>query len=72
MIQPSEKKGLVTLAEYQKLTPRVQGWVAYMEAEWPGSELKGNDSNPYPPGRNHDEWDEGQFRATLAAQDSEE
>lgn len=63
---------LITKTEYDKLTPIQQGYVVYMQSEWPGSELK-EFSNPYPDGsKEYDEWRDGEFRGVLAAQDSEE
>jgi hypothetical protein len=68
---PSEKK-LHTLAEWNEMTPRSQGYVLYMESEWPGSELKGI-KNPYAKGSMEDiMFRDGETRGVLAAQDSEE
>lgn len=62
---------LLTREEFDKLSPRAQGWVSYMEAEWPGSGL------PrvciYPEGsKDAADWADGAFAAVLNAQDSEE
>ena len=54
------------------LNPKSQGYVLYMQEEWPGSELKGL-SNPYR--KDSKEWkafEEGERIACLDAQDSEE
>ena len=40
---------LITKAEYDKLTPRQQGYIQYMQGEWPGSKLK-YCHNSYPEG----------------------
>jgi hypothetical protein len=65
-------QNLLTKAEYDKLTPFQQGYVIYMQAEWPGSELKGLDCH-YPAGSKEDiQWHDGQLRATLSVMDSEE
>jgi hypothetical protein len=64
---------LTTFAEYKKLTPREQGYVSYMQAEWPGSELKTHQRNPYR--RHTDDWAEfeaGQLVGMMEAQDSED
>lgn len=64
---------LITLKEYETLTPSEKGYVVYAQAELPGSELKDHQTNPYRFGS--DKWKqfaEGQFQACLDAQDSEE
>ena len=64
---------LVALEEYEKLTPRQQGYVVYLQAELPGSGLRGHQGNPYPPGsRGATEWDRGARVACLQVQDAEE
>jgi hypothetical protein len=66
-------KKLKTLAEYRALKPFEQGYVAYMEAEWPGSELKGHDTNPHLHGTSEwKDWQAGQALGVQHAQDSEE
>jgi hypothetical protein len=63
---------LLTLAEYQRLTPRQQGYVQYAQGAWPGSELC-DLSNPYSLGtKEYEEWVIGQQVACEQAQDSEE
>jgi hypothetical protein len=63
---------LMTLAAWRRLSPMGQGYVLYMEEEHPGSELKGQEC-PYAPGSSeYLAFQEGQRRAVLAAQDSEE
>ena len=63
---------LISLAEWQGLTPYEQGFVLYMQASWPGSELEGL-QNPHAPGsRAHAEFKRGEQRSVLVAQDSEE
>lgn len=63
---------LVTLAKWKKLSPLRQGWVLYMEADWPTSELAGQ-RNPYAEGT--PKWAEfcrGEMLAVRSAQDGEE
>ncbi len=63
---------LTTKAQYDELGPLQQGYAQYMEGDWPGSELK-DLQNPYPAGSSRwAEWNTGQLRAAIAAQDSEE
>ncbi len=64
---------LITLDAYKRLTPQQQGYVIYMQAEHPGSELKMYQENPYPTGSSeHMQWYDGQRMAVQVAQDSEE
>jgi len=61
----------VTKAEYDKLTPRQQGYVVYMQAAHPHSELK-HVENHYPLySKQWKEYEEGAVKACLEAQDSE-
>lgn len=63
---------LVTLKEWQGMKPRAQGFVFYMQADWPGSELKGA-ANPYAEGTGeYAEFCTGEQMGVLEAQDSEE
>ena len=67
------ERQLTTFEEYCRMSPKQQGYVAYMEAAWPGSELKGHDDNPYSAGSKESaEWKHGQALAVQEAQDSEE
>ncbi|OQB77827.1 MAG: hypothetical protein BWX88_05246 [Planctomycetes bacterium ADurb.Bin126] len=60
----------VTRDQYNEMTPRVQGYVSYMQAEWNNAVPK---ANPYRKGSpQHDAWNEGQYAGMLEAQDSEE
>jgi hypothetical protein len=63
---------LVSLTEWKTLPPFQQGYVLYMQAAWPGSELR-RAKNPYTEGsprwRN---FKAGEQRAMLNAQDGEE
>ena len=62
----------ITLSEWRELSPKTQGYVWYMQAELPGSELKG-EKNPYPEGSDaHAAFAEGVRHGVLEAQDSEE
>jgi hypothetical protein len=63
---------LILRAEWQKLAPFRQGYVFYMQAEWPTSELRG-EQNPH--ARNTSAWEEfcrGEYCAMLDVQDGEE
>ena len=63
---------LVTLAAWKRLTPALQGYVRYMQSDRPGSELHGQ-LCPYESGtKEHHAFHEGERRAVLEAQDSEE
>lgn len=66
-----EEPQLPTRADYDKESPRGKGYMTYMFAEWPGSEIpKGC---PYKVGtKEYEQWCEGQNAAVLHAQDSEE
>ena len=64
---------LITLDAWKELPPKTQGYAWYMQAEWPGSELKDVKKNPYPEGSAaHAAFEEGVRRGVLEAQDSEE
>jgi hypothetical protein len=64
---------LVTLEAFKSLSPLAQGYVSYMEAELPESELKDHQHNPYTYGSvEHDEFHAGQMQAMLNVQDGEE
>jgi hypothetical protein len=63
---------LLTKKEYDKLTPRQQGYIHYVQEAQTGSELRGL-SNPYPEGtKKYQDWDEGQMAAVLDVQDEED
>ncbi len=65
-------KELISKATYDNLSPISQGYVQYWQGAWPGSELR-DEKNPYPEGsKQHIEWEQGQLRGALDAQDSEE
>lgn len=62
---------MVSMKQYKKLTPMQQGWVAYMESERPGSELKGI-TNLYPKDSfDYQQWQLGAERAVYEAQEGE-
>lgn len=64
---------LLTYAEYLTLSPASQGYAVYMQAEWPGSELKAHENNPYALGSDeHAQWNEGAQVACMNVQDGEE
>jgi len=63
---------LLSRDAWRKLSPFRQGYVLYMQAEWPTSELRG-EQNPY--ARDTLAWEEfgrGEWSAMLDAQDGEE
>lgn len=63
---------LITKAQWEKFSPRSQGYLIYWQGNLPGSELK-NLTCPYRNGsKEQQEFDAGQFTAMLDAQDSEE
>jgi len=64
---------LTTLEKFKTLSPWRQGYVIYMEAEQPGSELKTHQSCPYDAWtKERAAWEDGQAQAVQHAQDSEE
>jgi hypothetical protein len=64
---------LVTKAQYDLLAPCDQGFICYLQAELPGSELKDFQTNPYEKGSlNAAAWERGQRQGVLLAQDSED
>ena len=67
-----ETTDLVTRAEFEKLPPRTQGYVHYMQAAWPKSELRGVKC-PYEPGTTeYLHWQGGEYAAMLEAQDGDD
>jgi len=63
---------LITLAEWKKLAPFGQGYAMYMQGHWPTSALT-NVTNPYAKGsRKYKAFEDGEQRAAMSAQDSEE
>jgi len=63
---------LLSRDEWRKLSPFCQGYVFYMQAEWPTSELRG-EQNPH--ARDTSAWEEfgrGEQSAMLDVQDGEE
>lgn len=66
----AEKPQLVTLKEFKELSPRAKGYVVYMQAELPGSELHCEQGNPYLEGsREWEQFERGQQDAMLEVQD---
>lgn len=60
-----------TLADYEAASPRAKGYMSYMYAEWPGSEIPKR--CPFKVGtKEYKQYCDGQNAAMLAAQDSEE
>ncbi len=67
------KVRLITLAEFEHMTPFIQGYVIYMQADLDGSELKNHQDNPYTPEtKQHLAFQEGSMKAMLDVQDGEE
>ncbi len=65
-------KPLETLARWKMRSPRQQGYLLYMQAHWPGSELR-DQRNPYVRHTpEHTAFVAGETAAVLEAQDSEE
>lgn len=63
---------LITKSEWDEMYPMAQGYCIYMQAELPGSELKGL-SNPYPTDSIFAlAFAEGERIAVLEVQDGEE
>jgi hypothetical protein len=63
---------LVTREQWDKMSPRSQGYVLYTQGGVNGSELW-NASCPYPKGsKEYKDFSEGERIAVLDAQDSEE
>ena len=63
---------LILRDEWRKLSPYRQGYVLYMQAEWPTSELRG-EQNPHSRGTSAwEEFGRGEWNAMLDAQDGEE
>lgn len=64
---------LYTLKEFRKLTPWQQGYVVYYQAEYPGSELKLHQHNPYTESTPAwEQFKQGGMAAMLEVQDGEE
>lgn len=63
---------MMTKAEWDRMSPKSKGYVMYLQAELPGSELKGV-SNPYfEHTKQHKDFNEGEQMAMLEVQDGEE
>ena len=63
---------LVSIAAWRKLSPFRQGYTLYAQGYWPTSELA-HEKNPYAEGTpKWTEFCQGEQRATLNTQDSEE
>ena len=62
---------LITKAEWDRMSPKSKGYVAYLQAELPGSELKGL-TNPYFNYTNqHADFCEGEDLAVQEVQEGE-
>lgn len=63
----------LTIEQFSKLTPLQRGYAVYMFGERTDQPHVPEERNPYPTGSSDAaQWDEGQRRAVLEAQDSEE
>lgn len=63
---------LVTKGQWDNLSPKSQGYIMYMQAELPGSELKGV-TNPYfTHTKQHRDFYEGEQQAVIDVMDGEE
>lgn len=64
---------MITEEQFRALAPRQRGYAAYMLGARADEPHVPDESNPYPAGSaDAAAWDEGQRRAVLDAQDSEE
>lgn len=64
-----DRPKLISRREFDRLPPRAQGYAVYMQAEWPGSELRDMEC-PYRQGTDErTEWEIGENIAMLEAQD---
>lgn len=67
----STEPKLLTLEQYQALTPGQQGYAHYMQAEWPESPIPKD--CPYAKGTPESEaFGQGSFAAMLACQEMDE
>jgi hypothetical protein len=72
MTKQDHTQDLITLSAWRELPPKTQGYALYMQAELPGSELKGQ-KNPYSPGTEaFHAFNNGAQVAILEAQDGDE
>jgi len=62
----------VTRAEWDKMSPKSQGYVAYLQAELPGSELKGLVNPYFVHSKQYKDFCEGERMAVMEVQDGEE
>lgn len=63
---------LFTKADWDRMSPKSQGYVLYLQAALPDSELKGV-TNPYfSHTKQHKDFCEGELQAVLEVQDGEE
>lgn len=63
---------LITKEQWDKMSPRSRGYIAYWQGNLPGSELK-DVTCPYPVGtQGQKDYAAGEFTAMLDAQDGEE
>ena len=63
---------MLSKSEFESLTPRTRGYVVYMAGSRDDQLNVPDESNPYPSGScDALEWDEGQHKAVLEAQDEE-
>ncbi len=63
---------LLTMEEYETLTPYDKGLCQYMQSSWDESQLSETD-NPYTPGtKDWEEFKKGSHAGMIMAQDSEE
>lgn len=63
---------LFTKEHWDKMSPKSQGYILYLQQELPGSELKGV-TNPYfEHTKQYKDFCEGELQAVLEVQDGEE
>ena len=63
----------MNLKEYEKLSPELKGFASYMYGAIPGMDIP--DKNPYCPDAHpheHAEFEQGQFKGALEAQEADD
>lgn len=63
---------MMTKEQWDRMSPKSQGYVLYLQEKLPGSELKGV-TNPYfAHTKQHKDFCDGELQAVLEVQDGEE
>jgi hypothetical protein len=66
-----ETMKLVTKEQWDKLSPRSQGYVCYLQGNLPGSELKGIVNPYFKHTKQHRDFYEGEYDAVIETVESE-